>query len=239
MMLPAEIVRNRRRRITPPAARLPDMKPALRRPAIPSSEELARIGAPIALSDGSRVLIRRLRSSDSELLLRGFRRLSPESRYRRFLAPTPELSDGTVRYLVEIDHHDHEALVAVDEECNEGVGVARYVRNPARPSAAEVAVTVVDDWQGRGLGTLLLEAITMRAREEGVDTFTALMLVGNKQMMDLLQRLGAVRVVDHAAGAVEVEVHLPAIGVSPELRKLIRLAAASEMAIPIGQLPRD
>ena len=215
-----------------------DMKRALRRPATPPGEEIVLIGAPIALWDGSRVQIRRLRESDSELLLRGFRRLSPESRYRRFLAPTPRLTKGTVRHLVEIDHRDHEALIAVDEQSGEGVGVARYVRNPARPDAAEVAVTVVDDWQGRGLGTLLLEAITVRAREEGVGTFTALMLDDKGQMMDLLQRLGAVRVVDRAAGAVEVEVDLPAIGISPELRKLVRLAAASEMAIPIGQLPR-
>jgi GNAT superfamily N-acetyltransferase len=215
------------------------MEPGLRRPATRPSEELVLIGAPIALRDGSRVRIRRLRNSDSELLLRGFRRLSPESRYRRFLSPTPKLSERTVRHLIEIDHRNHEALVAVDEEVREGVGVARCVRDPARPSAAEVAVTVVDDWQGRGLGTLLLEAITMRAREEGVDTFTALMLVENSEMMDLLQRLGAVRVLDRAAGTVEVEVHLPAIGVSPELRKLIRLAAASDIAIPIGQLPRD
>jgi GNAT superfamily N-acetyltransferase len=208
-----------------------------RRPAAPPSEELLETGAPIELRDGSRVRVRRLRGSDGELLLRGFRRLSPESRYRRFLAPTPRLSEAAVRYLVEIDHRNHEALIAVDEQCGEGVGVARYVRNRARPNAAEVAVTVVDDWQGRGLGTLLLEAITIRAREEGVDTFSALMLVENNQMMDLLRRLGAVRVIDHAAGTVEVELHLPAIGVSPELRKLIRLAAASEGAIPIGRLP--
>ena len=168
----------------------------------------------------------------------GFRRLTPESRYRRFLAPTPKLSERTVRYLVEIDHRNHEALIALDERLGGAVGVARYVRDRARPDAAEVAVTVVDDWQGRGLGTLLLEGITMRAREEGVDTFTALMLAENGQMMDLLERLGAVRVVDRAAGTVEVEVHLPAIGVTPELRKLIRLAAASDIAIPIGELPR-
>jgi GNAT superfamily N-acetyltransferase len=214
------------------------MEPALRRQATPLSEEVMGIGAPIALRDGSRVRIRRLRHSDRQRLFLGFRRLTPESRYRRFLAPTPTLSEGTVHYLVEIDHRNHEALIALNEMRNEGVGVARYVRDPARPNAAAVAVTVVDDWQGRGLGTLLLEGITMRAREEGVDTFTALMLVENGQMMDLLERLGAVRVVDPAAGTVEVEVHLPAIGVSPELRKLIRLAAASDIAIPIGQLPR-
>jgi GNAT superfamily N-acetyltransferase len=214
------------------------MEPSPGRPATPPSAQLVQIGAPIALRDGSRVHIRQLRHSDGQLLLRGFRRLSPESRYRRFLAPTPKLSDGTVRYLVEIDHGNHEALIAVDQQHDEGVGVARYVRDPARPDAAEVAVTVIDDWQGRGLGTLLLEGITMRAREEGIDTFTALMLVENRQMMDLLERLGAVRVVDRASGTVEVEVHLPAIGVTPELRKLIRLAAASDIAIPIGQLPR-
>ncbi len=214
------------------------MEQPLGRAATPPSVQLVQIGAPIALRDGSRVHIRQLRHSDRELLLRGFRRLTPESRYRRFLAPTPTLSEGTVRYLVEIDHRNHEALIALDEKPNEGVGVARYVRDAARPSAAEVAVTVVDDWQGRGLGTLLLEGITTRAREEGVDTFTALMLVENGEMMDLLKRLGAVRVVDRAAGTVEVEVHLPAIGVTPELRKLIRLAAASDIAIPIGQLPR-
>jgi GNAT superfamily N-acetyltransferase len=213
------------------------MEPAVGRPATPPSEQVVLIGAPIALRDGSRVRIRRLRDSDSDLLLRGFRRLSPESRYRRFLTPTSRLSDRTVRYLVEIDHRDHEALIAVDEERDEGAGVARYVRNEGRPNAAEVAVTVVDDWQGRGLGTLLVEAITMRAREEGVDTFTALMLVENREMMDLLRRLGSVRVVDRASGTVEVEVHLPAIGVSPELRKLIRLAAASDIAIPVGELP--
>jgi GNAT superfamily N-acetyltransferase len=214
------------------------MERPLGRPATLSSVQLVQIGAPIALRDGSRVHMRQLRHSDRELLLRGFRRLTPESRYRRFLAPTPTLSEGTVRYLVEIDHRNHEALIALDEKHNEGVGVARYVRDAARPNAAEVAVTVVDDWQGRGLGTLLLEGITMRAREAGVDTFTALMLLENGEMMDLLERLGAVRVVDRAAGTVEVEVHLPAIGVTPELRKLIRLAAASDIAIPIGQLPR-
>ncbi|HJY31856.1 MAG TPA: GNAT family N-acetyltransferase [Actinomycetota bacterium] len=197
------------------------MEPALGRPATPPGVQLVQMGAPIALRDGSRVHIRQLRHSDRQLLLRGFRRLTPESR---------------VRYRVEIDHH--EALIALDEQRNEGVGLARYVRDPARPDAAKVAVTVVDDWQGRGLGTLLLEGITMRAREAGVDTFTALMFAGNRQMMDLLERLGAVRVADRAAGTVEVEVHLPAIGVSPELRKLIRLAAASDIAIPIDQLPR-
>jgi GNAT superfamily N-acetyltransferase len=74
-----------------------------------------------------------------------------------------ELDARTLRYLTELDHRDHEAMCALDES-GEGVGVAGYVRSAVRPDTAEVAVAVVDGWQGRGLGTLLLEAISARAR---------------------------------------------------------------------------
>lgn len=198
----------------------------------PSTDELLILGAPIALRDGSHVRVRQGRPSDKDLLLRGFERLSEESRYRRFLAPMPELSTSMVRYLTEIDHHDHEAIIALDEKSGEGIGVARYVRSTERPTAAELAVTVIDDWQGRGLGTLLLEAISARAREEGITTFTALMLATNQEMMELLERLGPIRIVDQEAGTVEIEVPIPAIGVAPALRKLLRIAARNDVAVP-------
>ena len=147
----------------------------------PSTSELVALGAAIELRDGSRVRVRQGRPTDRELLLRGFQRLSDESRYRRFLAPMPELSEGMVRHLTEVDHHDHEAIIALDEATGEGLGVARYVRSTKRPDVAEVAVTVIDDWQGRGLGTLLLEALSARAREEGIKRFTALMLATTRR----------------------------------------------------------
>jgi hypothetical protein len=50
--------------------------------------------------------------TDRDLLLRGFNRLSPESRYRRFLVPIADLSESAIRYLTEVDHHDHEAMIA-------------------------------------------------------------------------------------------------------------------------------
>src|SRR4249919_1791168 len=102
-------------------------------PWTPSTNELVALGAPIVLRDGSRVRLRQIHGSDKELLLRGFERLSRESRYRRFLTPTAHLSEAVVRYLTEVDHHDHEAIVALDEESGEGIGVARYVRNSERP----------------------------------------------------------------------------------------------------------
>jgi len=186
------------------------------------------------LRDGSRVKVRPVRRSDAGLLLRGFERLSEESRYRRFLCSMPELSESMVRYLTDVDHHDHEAVVALDPGTGEGVGVARYVRDSAEPTRAEAAVTVIDDWQGRGLGTLLLELMAVRAREEGINRFTALMLASNDEMMELLESLGPVRVVDREAGTVEVEAPLPAGGLSPELRNLLKLTAETDTAVPLA-----
>jgi len=196
----------------------------------PSTGELVALGAPIGLRDGSRVRLRQGHSSDKGLLLRGFARLSPESRYRRFLAAMPELRAGTVRYLTEIDHHDHEAIIALDEKTGEGIGVARYIRDPERRGMAEVAVTVIDDWQGKGVGTLLLEVLSARAREEGITTFTALMLASNHEMMDLLEALGPVRIVDREAGTVEIEMPNPEVGLSPVLKQLLRVAARNHVA---------
>jgi GNAT superfamily N-acetyltransferase len=199
----------------------------------PATSELVTLGAPIVLRDGSRIRLRQGRSSDKQLLLRGFERLSPESRYRRFLATMPELSEAMVRYLTEIDHHDHEALAALDEKTGEGIGVARYVRDPERPDVAEVAVTVIDDWQGKGLGTLLLEVLGARARAEGIRSFVALMLASNQEMMDVLTALGPVSIVDREVGTVEIEMPIPEVGLSPALTKLLRLAARNDVVVPL------
>jgi GNAT superfamily N-acetyltransferase len=196
----------------------------------PTTDELIILGAPVALRDGSYVRIRQGHSSDGDLLLRGFERLSPRSRYKRFLAAMPELNQGMVRYLTEIDHHDHEAMIALEEASGEGIGVARYIRNPERPQEAEVAVTVVDDWQDKGVGTLLLEVLSARAREEGITRFTALMLARNEEMMDVLRELYRVRIVDQEAGTVEIEVPIPEMGLAPALRKLISIAARGDVA---------
>ena len=207
--------------------------PRLRMLSEPSTSELVTVGAPIKLRDGSRIRIRQGHRSDRELLLQGFQRLSPESRYRRFLMAMPQLSEEMVRYLTEIDHHDHEAMIALDERTGEGIGVARYVRNRDRPDTAEVAVTVIDDWQGRGVGTLLLEVICGRAREEGIRTFTAVLLATNQEMMDVFRALGPVRIVDHETGTVEIEMPIPTIGVPAALKKLVQVSARREIIVPI------
>ena len=167
-------------------------------------------GVPAFARDGSRIRIRQLHRDDRELWQRGFEHMGAETRYRRFLAAMPRTSSQMVRWMTELDHHDRDAIGAVDDETGEGIGVARYVRDPNRPHVAEVALGIVDEWQGRGVGTLLLGALCGRAREEGITTFTALMLATNREMMDVLKRLGPVRIVDREAGTVEVEVCNPA-----------------------------
>jgi GNAT superfamily N-acetyltransferase len=193
--------------------------------SLPPTQELIAAGAPVVLRDGSRIRVRPGRPSDRDLLIRGFERLSPESRYRRFLAATPELTDDMVRYLTEIDHHDHEAMAAFDERTGEGVGVARYVRRADRPETAEVAVTVVDAWQRKGVATVLLEVLAGRARAEGITSFTAVLLSSNQDMIDLIDSLGPAQVVRREMGTTEVEVPLHEDGLSPVLRKLLRIAA--------------
>ena len=192
------------------------------------------------LRDDSVVLVRRVDPTDKDTIRAGFDRLGAESRYRRFLSPMPELTEHMLRYLTEVDHHDHEAMIAIDPDSGQGVGIARFIRT-GRPDVAEVAVTVVDDWQGRGLGTRLLELLAARAREEGISRFTALVLATNADIIDLLGRLGSMHVVGHNGPSVELEAELPPAGLPPAFKVLLRESAdvgspieASGTLVPAG-----
>jgi RimJ/RimL family protein N-acetyltransferase len=193
------------------------------------------------LRDGSRVVLRAIEPDDKEALLDGFGRLSEESRYRRFLSPTPRLTEAQLRYLTEVDHDRHEAVIAFAEETGEPVGVARYIRHPDDPAAAEPAVTVVDDWQGRGLGTALLEEVSERAREAGVERFIATVLAGNRPIIAMLEHLGSPAVGSAEDGVIRIEAELPAAGAASPLRAALRDAAAERLTMaPVhsGSWPR-
>lgn len=169
-------------------------------------------GTPVELPGGERIVVRPIEPGDKATLAEGMRRLSPESRYRRFLSPRDTLSESELAYLTEVDHTRHEALLALDPDTGEGVGVARFVRIDDRPGAAEVATTVVDDWQGKGVGSALLTRLTDRAREEGVRTFVGIVLEDNAAMQTLLADLGPTEVVQRGSGTVELSTALPAEG---------------------------
>ena len=140
------------------------------------------------LPDGDRVLVRPIEPRDRRRLAAILDGLSDASRYQRFLAQRQAFTEAELDYLTRVDHHDHEALVAIDPTTDELVGVARYVR--VGPTVAELAVTVTDAWQARGIGTLLLDQLARRATRAGVRSFVALTLAGNAPAIDLLSRLG-------------------------------------------------
>jgi len=145
---------------------------------------------------GTTVLLRPLRPDDAEALKAGFSRLSPTSRYRRFLSPLPALSDEMVRYLTAVDGDRHLAIVATiespDLKSEEGVAVARYVKLPDEPEVAEAAITVIDEYQGKGIGKLMLTTLVRVAAERGVAKFRAEVLPSNTAVQALLASVGAV-----------------------------------------------
>ena len=146
----------------------------------------------VTLRSGDVVRIRPVRPDDGPALVLAYANLGEQSRYRRFFTVMPELPEATLKAAVEVDHVDHEALVAVPLLSSEIVGECRFIRLPDQPGTAEVGVTVVDAWQRRGLGSALLARLSERAAEAGIEYFTAEVLAENRTMLGLLPSLGQV-----------------------------------------------
>jgi RimJ/RimL family protein N-acetyltransferase len=157
------------------------------------------------LPDGAVVLIRPIRPDDKALLADGLRRLSPQSAQRRFLTPKRSFSRAELRYLTEVDGRDHVALVVeyLADPVRRLIAVGRFVRLQDDPEAADVAFTVADDWQGRGVGSLLGEKLAAEARLLGIRRFTATMASDNVPAHRLMAKLSAHLEQHHAGGGVD------------------------------------
>jgi len=183
----------------------------------------------VTLRDGARITLRPLAGNDRPRVAASFARLSEESRYRRFFTTKNELSEADLDRLLDVDHRDHEAIVAIDPETDQLVGVARYVRLTEDGEVAEVAVTVADDWQGRGLGRALLDRLTYRARQEGVRYFSALVQSDNHASLGLVAAFGSTRPVPDA-GQSELLIELPPKrGIGVRLADALHAAAAGAL----------
>ena len=195
------------------------------------------------LSDQTRVRVRPLLQSDRRELASGFEHLSLEARRLRFFSAPPRLSDADLEYLTNLDYHDHFALAAfaIDEHGQLGIGVARYIRDPNHPDHAEVAVTVLDDYQHRGLGTLLLKLLADQARSNGISTFVGHILWDNREILETLAAAGA-RIEPEEPGVARVAIEIPAPE-SPTLVSLFRatlraFGRASRKVLVPGPEPR-
>ncbi|UCC70984.1 MAG: GNAT family N-acetyltransferase [Gemmatimonadota bacterium] len=156
------------------------------------------------LRDGTQLHIRAIRPDDKQALVDLFERLSPQTIYYRFHGVKKSLSRDELVYLTELDFHRRAALVAVlhiDGE-DQIVGVGRYASAPNAPQhRAEVALTVEDAHQGRGIGSLLLKHLMQVARAEGITELDAFVLAENRHMLRLFERTGLVLQRSAAAGA--------------------------------------
>ncbi|MFC4948373.1 GNAT family N-acetyltransferase [Pseudonocardia sp. GCM10023141] len=151
----------------------------------------------VRLRSGDLVQTRQVQPRDAPALAAAYENLGEQSRYRRFFTLIPELSGTVLTAATDVDHHDHEAFVATPllgtpAERDQIVAECRFVRYADRPDTADLAVTVVDSWQGRGLGTALLDRLSERASELGIAYFTAEVLAENKAMLAMLPALGTV-----------------------------------------------
>ncbi|HUJ25476.1 MAG TPA: GNAT family N-acetyltransferase [Myxococcales bacterium] len=194
-----------------------------------------------ALKDGTRVVLRHIRADDATELRRGLARLSPQSRYRRFLGVVNGLSEEQLRYLTRPDGHDHLAIVAVAPrpEGEEGLGVARFVRIPGEPTVAEAAITVIDEAQGKGLGLLLSLALARAAHERGIQRFRGQIVADNAAVRELLADAGAsLGKPDGDRMTFDVDIaptpFAPGTGLDRVARRLLRAAADALVSV----LPR-
>jgi len=167
------------------------------------------------LRDGTRALIWPLLPGDREELRQRYETLSARTREHRFLANVPHLTDTMLDHLVdEVDGIDHVALalVVIDEhDEGEAVGVARVIRYRERPDAADVAVTVEDAWQGRGVATALLAEL-MRERPADVTRIVTTVAADNDASFAMLRRLGPTTVTPAGTNRLDVVVELPDAG---------------------------
>ena len=199
----------------------------------------------LTLADGRRVWIRPIRPDDKARLLEAFAQLSVTSRYQRFLSERTSLDEKDLAFLTEVDGWNHFCLVALDgpdESDPHGVASARFVRAADDPQVAEPAVTVIDAWQGRGLGRQLLLRLMEAARERGVRTFRSTMLASNVAMRRLVEQIADRARIRHEGPLMICEFDLPearelAAARTPEdqsrwdaIRRFFRLVASRILA---------
>lgn len=190
------------------------------------------------LADGSPVHVRPIGPDDADRLVAFHGRLSPQTVHYRWFTAHPQLSEHEVERFTHVDHVDREALIALRGD--DIVAVARYERLPGSDDA-EVAFVVADAFQGRGVGSLLLEDLAAVARTRGIARFVAETLPDNRRMLDVFRQAGFPTVRELEDGVVHVTFPIASDGDvqavsdrrehSAEARSVARLLSPRSVAV--------
>jgi protein lysine acetyltransferase len=156
--------------------------------ALCASSGVAVVG--LVAANGTRISFRQVGAGDRAGMSGLFDRLTPNSRYQRFLSPKRELTPRELTFFTDIDHLNHEAIAAVDRRDDSIVGVARYVRNAREAGAADFAIEVADEYQRMGIGTALTSLTIRQAYANGLTSLTATTLWENHAARRLLRHEG-------------------------------------------------
>jgi len=159
------------------------------------------------LPTGEEVTVRAVLPEDAGHVRTGFDQLSEQSRFFRFLNAHPALTESDLARIAAGNDADHMAIGALTREDHPApMGIARYIRFAGAPERAEMAVTIVDRFQRRGLGRLLVTALGDQAVADGITCFVAFVHARNEGMLALLRGMGARTAARHGS---ELELHLP------------------------------
>ena len=153
----------------------------------------------LVLRDGELVDFRPVKPNDKGVIQKGMLELSLKSRYFRFFSPILKLSETQLHNFTDIDQHHHVAWIALshDEAEPRGLGIARFIRIQNQPEIAEFGIAVIDSYQHRGLGTILMALLYRMASPNGIEILRGFVLPDNTVMSNWLGRLGAVGIFEN------------------------------------------
>ncbi len=169
------------------------------------------------LKDQTCVEFRLIGPQDRKRYLKGFKRISTKTNIHRFHTFKTGFTETELDYLLNIDNVHHLAIGAIDcKKKGIGIGLARYINQADKPDRAEAALTIIDEYQGRGLGTLLYRALMDEAFNNGIRTLNNVIMKDNRAMLHILEQMGAQQVSENEQ-AYELELHLSSPNSSPDL----------------------
>ena len=172
--------------------------------------------------------VRPIVPGDRDELVASLTRVSEEARFRRFFRTVERLSERELDYLTTIDYSDHFAWVAYLPEPQQGIGVSRYVRLAEEPQVAEAAVLVVDEFQGHGIGKVLLQLLSESAQANGITTFRGYALPENRPVLDAASAKGITSYLEDGIARLDVELPPPTGLGDSDIYRLLRQAAAGQ-----------
>lgn len=163
----------------------------------------------LTLRDGGKLWLRPILPEDRDRIKRGMLLLSAESRYLRFFSPIVKLSEKQLREFTEVDQVNHIAWIAInpDHLDHPGYGVARFVRLADQPTKAELAITVLDEHQNKGVGTIFLALMYLLAIEQGLTALLGAMVPENMRLVEWVTAIGAQAKYEEGVYRIELPVY--------------------------------